>query len=116
MCQTVRMLTVLTLAHMHLQTWDMGDRPSLRFVRDTLKLRRMGQCQLVFVDFKNLGDWSPTPSGPSEDEGNGQQAPTPAAPAAQSSMSTLDTMLSGTESDEPREDRELTIGEAGAGL
>ncbi len=31
------------------QVWDLGDRPSLRFVRDTLRMRRMGQVQLVLA-------------------------------------------------------------------
>mmetsp|Transcript_28172 Transcript_28172/g.71821 ORF Transcript_28172/g.71821 Transcript_28172/m.71821 type:complete len:268 (-) Transcript_28172:332-1135(-) len=38
------------------EVWDMGDRPSLRFVRDAMKLRRQGQIQLVLQDWLNLSD------------------------------------------------------------
>jgi uncharacterized damage-inducible protein DinB len=55
----------------------MGDRPSLRFVRDMLKMRRMGSIQLVLVDHLNAADpaWATV----------GQQGPLPgpSAKAAQ---------------------------------
>ncbi|KAL6764706.1 hypothetical protein V8C86DRAFT_2468547 [Haematococcus lacustris] len=38
------------------EVWQMSDRPSLRFVKDTLKMRRMGQTQLVLQDYLNLTD------------------------------------------------------------
>lgn len=59
------------------EVWELGDRPSIRFVRDAIRARRMGYVQLVFADYLNVSDpaWRPT----------AQQAQDPAA-AGQNSL------------------------------
>jgi hypothetical protein len=69
-----RMREAFRCAVYNAQVWDMGNRPSLRFVRDTLRMRRSGQIQLVLRNHLNASDpaWAALPGPGGDVSGAGQ--------------------------------------------
>lgn len=92
--------------------WDLLDRPSMRFIRDTLRMRRMGNVQFLLKDYLNVSDpaWASRTGLNSQDESQlGEAGQAGASMDDGSSLpgrSGLDSLISDGE-----EDRPMTVGE-----